>query len=207
MSKSILLKPSQSDALLSNLLTLLMIATLLLFPARSRAQTDQGAITGVAQDTSGAIIPNAQISAVNADTGLVLQGKSNATGRFVFSPLKIGNYTITATAPGFEKVTHENLHLDIQQHLNLTFVLPPGSVTQTVTVTTGAPLLQTQDAAVGQVISTRSINDTPLNGRTGGYIPQLTAGVLRRSATRVDRARATSWPMASAPNRITSSLT
>src|SRR5580698_4575147 len=177
MSKSILLKPSQSDALLSNLLTLLMIATLLLLPARSRAQTDQGAITGVVQDTSGAIIPNAQISAVNADTGLVLQGKSNATGRFVFSPLKIGNYTITATAPGFEKVTHENLQLDIQQHLNLTFVLPPGSVTQTVTVTTGAPLLQTQDAAVGQVISTRSINDTPLNGRNWVYIAQLTAGV------------------------------
>ena len=177
MSKSILLKPSQSDALLSNLLTLLMIATLLLFPARSRAQTDQGAITGVVQDTSGAIIPNAQISAVNADTGLVLQGKSNATGRFVFSPLKIGNYTITATAPGFEKVTHKNLHLDIQQHLNLTFVLPPGSVTQTVNVTTGAPLLQTQDAAVGQVISTQSINDTPLNGRNWVYIAQLTAGV------------------------------
>jgi Carboxypeptidase regulatory-like domain/TonB-dependent Receptor Plug Domain len=177
MSKSNALRLTLNDATLSTLLTPLLIATLMLFAARCPAQTDQGAITGIVQDTSGAVIPNAQITVTDVDTGLVLQSKTNSGGVFVFSPLKIGNYTVAATAPGFEKVAHENLHLDIQQHLNLNFTLTPGSVSQTVNVTSAAPLLQTQDAAVGQVISTRAINDTPLNGRNWVYIAQLTAGV------------------------------
>jgi Carboxypeptidase regulatory-like domain/TonB dependent receptor/TonB-dependent Receptor Plug Domain len=154
-----------------------MLATLTLLAGHCSAQTDQGTITGIVQDTSGAMISNAQITVTDVDTGLVLKGTSNSGGIFVFSPLKIGNYTVTASAPGFEKVAHENLRLDIQQHLNLIFRLPPGSVSETVNVTSSAPLLQTQDAAVGQVISTRAINDTPLNGRNWVYIAQLTAGV------------------------------
>src|SRR6202035_5959460 len=78
---------------------------------------------------------------------------------------------------GFQTVSRENLHLDIQQRLNLNFTLPAGAVTETVKVDTEAPVLQTQDAAVGQVISTKEINDTPLNGRNWVYIAQLTNGV------------------------------
>jgi len=99
MSRNIILRPIPSDATISTLLTSLMIAALFLFAARGSAQTDQGAITGIVQDTSGAVIPNAQISVTDVDTGLVLQGKTNAGGVFVFSPLKIGNYTVTASAP------------------------------------------------------------------------------------------------------------
>ena len=86
MSNSIHLRPIPSDATHSTLLLSLMIATLLLFAARVSAQTDQGAITGIVQDTSGAMIPNAQISVTNVDTGLVLQSRTNAGGVFVFSP-------------------------------------------------------------------------------------------------------------------------
>lgn len=140
------------------------------------AQTDQGAITGVVQDPSGAVIPGAQILVTNIDTGLMLQTKSNQSGIFVVSPLKIGNYKVTAHAQGFESVTRENLQLNIQERLNVVLTLHPGSVTQTVTVTTAPPLLQTQEGSVGQVISTQTINDTPLNGRNWVYIAQLTAG-------------------------------
>ena len=150
---------------------------LLLTPAYSSAQTDQGAITGVVQDSSGAVISNAQVTAKNIDTGLALETKSNNSGVFVFSPLKIGNYTVSATSTGFQTVSRENLHLDAQQRLNLNFALPAGAVTQTVKVDSEVPVLQTQDAAVGQVISTKEINDTPLNGRNWVYIAQLTDGV------------------------------
>jgi hypothetical protein len=152
-------------------------ALLLLISAYSSAQTDQGAITGVVQDSTGAVIANAQVTATNIDTGLALEAKSNNSGVFVFSPLKIGNYTVSASSTGFQTVSRENLHLDIQQRLNLSFTLPAGSVTETVKVDTDAPVLQTQDAAVGQVISTKEINDTPLNGRNWVYIAQLTNGV------------------------------
>jgi len=129
------------------------------------------------QDASGAVIPNAQVTITNVDTGLVLETKSNGSGIFAFSPLKIGNYTVSASSTGFQTVRRENLHLDIQQRLNLNFTLPPGAVTETVKVDSAAPVLQTQDAAVGQVISTKEINDTPLNGRNWVYMAQLTNGV------------------------------
>ena len=141
------------------------------------AQTDQGAITGIIQDASGALIPNAHVTVTNVDTGLALEAKSNSSGIFVFSPLKIGNYTVTASSPGFQTVTRQNLHLDAQQRLSVNLSLPAGAVSQTVEVTSDAPMLQTQDAAVGQVVSTKEINDTPLNGRNWVYIAQLTAGV------------------------------
>lgn len=141
------------------------------------AQVDQGTITGVVEDSSGAVVPNAQVTVTDIDTGLVLRVKSNGTGTYVVSPLKIGNYTVTASAQGFETTKQENLHLDAQQRLNVNLVLNPGAVSQTVTVSTAPPLLQTEQSSVGQVISTQTINNTPLNGRNWVYIAQLTAGV------------------------------
>ena len=141
------------------------------------AQVDQGAITGVVQDGSGAIVQGAQVTVTNVDTGLVLRGSTNESGVYVFSPLKIGNYKVTATAQGFQTTMRENLHLDAQQRLNAVMVLKPGAVSDTVTVTDVPPLLETQTSAVGQVISAETINNTPLNGRNWVYIAQLTAGV------------------------------
>lgn len=139
-------------------------------------QVDQGTITGLVQDPSGAVVPNAKVTVSDTDTGLVLERNANASGNYTFSPLKIGNYKISATAPGFE-TTEESVHLDIQQRLNLVLTLKPGAVSESVTVTSAAPLEQTQDASVGQVISAETIDNTPLNGRNWVYIAQLTAGV------------------------------
>jgi hypothetical protein len=143
----------------------------------SFAQVDQGAITGVVSDTSGAVVRNAQVTVTNVDTGLALQTHTNETGIYVVSPLKIGNYTVSATAQGFETTQHENLHLDAQQRLSVNLALRAGAVSETVTVTSAAPMLDTEQGSVGQVISTQTINDTPLNGRNWVYIAQLTAGV------------------------------
>jgi hypothetical protein len=139
-------------------------------------QVDQGAITGTVQDPSGAIIPGASVTVANTDTGLVMQRSTNASGNFNFSPLKIGAYKVTATATGFQ-TTQESVHVDIQQRLNIVLTLKPGSVTESVTVTSAAPLEQTQDASVGQVIDAQTIDNTPSNGRNWVYIAQLTAGV------------------------------
>ena len=134
-----------------------MLLALWFGPGDCSAQTDQGSITGIVLDTSGALIANAQVTVTNVDTGLVLQAKSNGRGVFVFSPLKIGNYTLTGSSQGLETVTRENLHLDAQQRLSVNLTLPAGSISQTVQVNSAAPLLQTQDAAVGQVIPTSAV--------------------------------------------------
>lgn len=156
---------------------LLFFAAVMLLPLAAWSQADQGTLTGVVQDSANAIIPGADVTLTNTDTGLVLQGKANGSGVFVFSPLKIGNYQVSATAAGFQTTTQQHVHLDIQQRLNLVLTLQPGEVSQTVTVTDQPPLLQTQEGSVGQVISSETINNTPLNGRNWVYIAQLTAGV------------------------------
>jgi hypothetical protein len=154
-----------------------MCLCLLLIAGTASAQVDQGAITGTVTDNTGAIVPDAQVTLRAADTGLTLQNKSNSSGSYTFSPIKIGNYTVSAFAPGFQTTTRQNLHVDVQQRLQVNLALSPGQVSQTVTVSGGVALLQTQSSAVGQVIDTKTINETPLNGRNWVYIAQLTAGV------------------------------
>ena len=158
-------------------LFLLCLLGILLINRAAMGQVDQGAITGIVKDTSGASVPNAAVTVTNPDTGFVLQGTSNGSGVYVFSPLKIGTYALSATAKGFGTTRQENLHLDAEQRLFVVMTLKPGAVTETVTITEAEPLLQTQDSAVSQVISAKEINDTPLNGRNWVYIAQLTAGV------------------------------
>jgi hypothetical protein len=149
----------------------------LMMPTHALGQADQGAITGFIKDTSGAAIPNADVTVTNADNGLALHAQTNGSGVFFVAPVKIGNYKVSATAAGFGTVTDNNVRVDIQTRPNVNIVLKPGVVTDTVTVDTVAPLLQTGDAAVQQVITASDIDQTPLNGRNFVYITQLTAGV------------------------------
>jgi len=161
------------------LLALLLAPVQLLF-----GQADQGTITGVVQDPSGAVIPNANVTLTNIDLGQVLTGKSDGAGIYVFSPIKIGNYKVSVSAPGFQTTTQTNLHLNLQQRLNVVVTLTPGAATETVTVTSEAPLMQTQDSSVGQVINTETINSVPLNGRNWVYIAQLSAGTAVADGSR-----------------------
>ena len=151
---------------------LIMLLSMPLF-----AQMDQGTITGVVQDASGAVIPSAQVTLTSTDTGLTLQTKADASGVYVFPSAKVGNYKVSATAAGFQTTIQENIHLDVQDRLSIALILQPGAVSQTVTVSSAPPLLQTQQGSVGQVMSARTINDTPLNGRNWVYIAQMAAGV------------------------------
>jgi hypothetical protein len=147
-------------------------------------QLDQGTITGVVQDSNGAVIANAAVTLTNVDVGQVLKMKTDGAGMYVFSPIKIGNYEVTAGAPNFSTTTQTNLHLSIQQRLNVVITLKPGSVTETVTVTTEVPLMQTQESSVGQTVSAEVINQVPLNGRNWIYIAQLAAGVALPQGSR-----------------------
>jgi len=147
-------------------------------------QADQGTITGVVQDPSGAVVGSANVTLTNVDTGLVVKTKADGAGVYVFSPVKIGSYSVTASATGFETTTETNLHLDLQQRLNVVVTLKPGAATETVTVTSDAPLMQTQESSVGQVVDTETINDVPLNGRNWVFIAQLSAGAVPSEGSR-----------------------
>lgn len=149
------------------------------------AQVDQGTITGTISDPSGAVIPGARVTLTQVETGLVLQGTTNRAGIYVFSPIKIGQYTVTATAPGFQTITQTGLTLNVNQTLVANLKLHPGQVTQTVTVQAGAAqLLQKEEASTGQVVSSRVINETPLALRNYVFIAQLAGGVTEAQGSR-----------------------
>src|SRR6202046_2024180 len=147
-------------------------------------QADQGTITGVVQDPSGAVVGSANVTLTNVDTGLVVKTRADGAGVYVFSPVKIGSYSVIASAAGFETTTETNLHLDLEQRLNVVVTLKPGAATETVTVTSEAPLMQTQESSVGQVVDTETVNDVPLNGRNWVFIAQLSAGAVPSEGSR-----------------------
>ncbi len=153
-------------------------------PAILLAQMDQGTVTGVVQDKSGAVVPDATVALTSVDTGLVLSATTDGSGVYTFSPVKIGNYKLSAQAAGFSTAVQDNVHLSIQQRLEVNLQLQPGAASQTVEVTTAPPLLQTQSGSTGQVVDAATINATPLNGRNWVFIAQLTSGVAPSNGAR-----------------------
>src|SRR6266568_2264268 len=140
-------------------------------------QVDEGAITGTIMDSSGAVVPNAQVTLLNTDQGITLEVKSNGNGLYTFSPVKLGHYTITVTAQGFAKTTQKNLTVNVAQVLQVNVSLKLGAASETVEVNTAPPLLQTEEASVGQVIGREEVNNLPLNGRNFTFLAQLGAGM------------------------------
>ena len=151
---------------------------------RCLAQSDQGSITGLVQDATGAVVPNAAVTLTNTDTGLTVQSTTDSSGNYIFSPLKIGHYKVQVTAPGFQTTVQENIEVNIQERSAINLTLQPGSASTEVEVTAAPPLLQTENSSTGQVIEAKTINDTPLNGRNWVFIAQLTAGVEPASGSR-----------------------
>jgi len=141
------------------------------------AQVDTGTIQGTVTDPGGARVVHATVTVTNEGTGLMQTAPVNGSGLFTFSPMRVGVYAVSAEAPGFGILRREHLKLNVQQTLIVDLSLKLGKVNEAVVVTTAQPLLQTQDASVGQVFESREINALPLNGRNFTLLAQLEAGV------------------------------
>src|SRR5215472_14192259 len=141
------------------------------------AQVDTGSITGTVTDASGAVVNAAKVTLTNEGTGASLAVTTGSDGTYTFSPVKIGSYKIDASAQGFKTVTQSNVVVNVNASVLVNLKLPTGSVSETVEVTTSVPVLQTQDASVGQVMDSRNVNNLPLNGRNFTFLAQLSAGV------------------------------
>lgn len=141
------------------------------------AQVDTGTVLGVVTDATGASVANAKVVIVNQATAAPLNATTPGDGRYEFTPLAIGTYTITVEAAGFKKATIQGVHLDIQQQVRVDVVLQPGAVTENVEVTEAPELMQTQSSSVGQVIDEKTIVDLPLNGRDYTMLVLVTPGV------------------------------
>jgi hypothetical protein len=151
----------------------------LILPLRSFAQVDAGAISGTVKDSSGGVVSGAKVTLANEDTGQQLSTTSGPDGEYVFAPIKIGHYSVSVEIQGFRRVQQNNVSVDVQQKVVVDVTLSPGATTETVEVNAEPPVLQTQDASVGQVIGERTVNALPLNGRNFVFLAQLSAGVTQ----------------------------
>jgi Carboxypeptidase regulatory-like domain/TonB dependent receptor/TonB-dependent Receptor Plug Domain len=129
-------------------------------------------------DSSGRVITGAAIIVVNDVTGIKYAGSTNAEGIYVMPNLPPGPYRLQVSKPGFKTLVKPDILLNVQDALSINFTLPVGALSETVTVEGGAPLVNTQSAAVSTVVDRRFIERLPLNGRSFNTLLQLTPGIV-----------------------------
>src|SRR6202171_4451656 len=159
------------------LLTLASLVVLFCSAAPLRAQVDTGSILGTVSDTSGASVHGATVTLTNEGTNASLSTTTGSDGSYKFTPVRIGTYKLTATLQGFSTITQKNIVVNVGSDVVVDFTLKPGAVSETVEVASTVPVLETQDASVGQVMDSRNVDRLPLNGRNFTFLAQLSAGV------------------------------
>src|SRR5689334_9474147 len=115
------------------------------FAALLNAQVDTGTILGVVRDASGAVVPQARVTILNEGTGAAQSALTNESGGYVFTPLRIGTYSVEVEHPGFQKQRRTGVPLSIQQQVVVDFSMVVGEVTSTVEVSGEIALLQTEN--------------------------------------------------------------
>ncbi len=157
---------------------LIAILLLLLAPMSSFAQVSSATITGAVKDATGAIVPHVTVTATEQATGVVTNVTTNDAGEYTFPILKPGNYTITVGLKGFKHYEQTGLLLSAGDHPTVDIPLQVGASGDVVEVTAEPPLLGTQDANVGQVVTRQIVDTLPLSGRTPMSFVQYTEGVV-----------------------------
>lgn len=157
--------------------TLFALFTTLVAPAGLLGQTSAGAIVGVVRDPSGAVIPEAKVAVTNLGTNTSFTFVTDATGNYYVPSLIPGRYRVEAEKSGFKKVTVAEATVAVSQTLRVDLSMPVGEVAETVSVQSEAPLIQSDQATLGQVVNNRSISELPLNGRDFTSLLRLNTGV------------------------------
>lgn len=160
------------------IITLLFVTTLV-------AQSPSATINGLVLDPSGAAIASANIVVVNDATGVQYTTKTNGEGIYVVPNLAPGPYRIQVSNSGFKTIIKPNIIVHVQDALAINFTLPIGAASEIVTVEGGAPLVNTENAAVSTVIDRNFAESLPLNGRSFNMLLQLTPGVVIAPANNV----------------------
>ncbi|HEX5284648.1 MAG TPA: carboxypeptidase-like regulatory domain-containing protein, partial [Bryocella sp.] len=131
--------------------------------ATAAAQSVRGAISGSIVDPTGALIPNATVTATNLGTGGKSITHSTGAGVYHFPDLPIGTYTVTATATGFATNTSTGVLVQVNSTTALNISLASGSVSDVITVDASGNLLQTESSDISGVVSNKQIEDLPLS--------------------------------------------
>ena len=165
----------------STVVWFVVFALFLLLPIGAWAQ-DNATITGYVTDTSGALVPNANITLTNNSTNQARETISNTAGVYRFANVGIGTYTLTITAQSFQKYTKTGIVVNVAPQWRPTPSLAVGSQTQTVTVEADALQVQTETSEVSTLISGEQVSQLATNGRNITSLAALGLGRLQQPA-------------------------
>lgn len=154
------------------------------FPSSCLAQDARGSINGRVTDAQDAVIVGVRISAVNQQTGVASSAVSNDAGVFRLPFLVPGVYRLTAEMTGFRTYVQADLQVRTNDSLDLSVRMDVGSVTETIEVKGGTPLLETSTSTVGQVMDTRRLEDLPQRGGNPLELQRLIPGVANLTSLR-----------------------
>jgi hypothetical protein len=142
------------------------------------AQTETARIQGTVTDQTGAAVPNVTVTITALGTNREVTAQTNDEGVYSVLSLQPGKYQISVAQTNF-KTTKQEVTLEVAQNATLDFALEPGAVTETVTVTSDVPLVETSSSALGSVVSGETIVELPLNGRNVLELARLSPGVTQ----------------------------
>ncbi|HLJ18328.1 MAG TPA: TonB-dependent receptor [Bryobacteraceae bacterium] len=141
------------------------------------AQITTTTIIGTVTDSTGGTIPNAKVTATNTGTNLARSVETDSEGQYTIDLLPVGTYQVDVAAQGFKKYRQSGITLDINRTARVDAVLDIGALTDTVTVTGDAPLVNTSNPQIGRTVSNRQITDLPIVNRNVYTLLTLTPGV------------------------------
>src|SRR5690242_4519896 len=129
---------------------------LLVVSAVLLSQSITSSLIGIIRDDSGGVVPNATVTAINLATNAHVETKTDAGGNYILLQLTPGKYTVEIAAPGFKTYVSSGLELELQKQARLDATLSVGQLTETVSVKAEAPLLDTSQSTVGDVVNNRA---------------------------------------------------
>jgi len=145
------------------------------------AQEFRASVSGQTTDSTGAVVAGAEVTVTSTERNTSTRTLSNASGRYVLEFLPPGHYTLSVEKPGFKKLVRAGLSLEAADHLSLDVSLQVGELTQSVTVTGEAPLLETETASRSGTIENRVLENVPTNGRNLFSLQYSLPGVIKQS--------------------------
>jgi hypothetical protein len=159
-----------------------LICLIILTASSVLGQVGRASLTGIIRDQSGSVVSSVSVTAVNTATGLSYQTTTNDEGVYNLGALPVGQYKITFQIAGFKEVIREGVNLTAGQIARIDPIIEVGAVTEKVTVTADASLLQTESSQISSTVSSRVFADLPLNfggGRNMAvFADRLVPGVM-----------------------------
>src|SRR5262245_38977464 len=157
----------------------LLVLGLILTPMTSAySQTYTATVTGTVSDAQGASVPGVKVVATNQGTKLEYTAQTSESGVYTIPFLPIGVYVMTVESSGFKKLVSNEIKLEVNQTARVDLQLQVGGVSEVVNVEGVAPVLQTENVTVGQVITGNTTTNLPLNGRSFQQLTLLSPGAI-----------------------------